>query len=79
MYCPFIYVLCFGFALKEVRELRDQLRDLMFTLEAKDTLASVAGATQQEIQEGQIIVQSPGAEAGSSSTPTNKKGRSRKR
>jgi len=51
----------------------------MFFLEAKDTLASTAGATQQEIQEGQIIVQSPGAEAATRHTPTNKKIRSRKR
>ena len=44
---------------QEIAELRDQLRDLMFYLEAKQTLATTTEATQQEIQAGQIIVQSP--------------------
>ena len=46
---------------QEISELRDQLRDLMFFLEAKQTLASTTEATQQEIQDGQIIVQPPTA------------------
>jgi hypothetical protein len=64
---------------QEIAELRDQLRDVMFFLEAKNTLAATAGATQEEIQQGHIIVQSPAADGSTSSTPTNKKSRSRKR
>ena len=44
---------------QEIAELQDQLRDLMFYLEAKQTLATTTEATQQEIQAGQIIVQPP--------------------
>jgi len=58
-------------------ELRDQLRDLMFFLEAKDTLATASTATQQEIQEGRIIVQPNAAEslpaANKPSKPRSKK------
>ena len=54
----FNYHICLS---QEISELRDQLRDLMFFLEAKQTLASTTEATQQEIQDGQIIVQSPTA------------------
>lgn len=59
---------------KEIGELREQLRDLMFFLEAKQTLATTTEATQQEIQEGQIIVQSPTA-----SGHAGKKGRKKTR
>lgn len=59
---------------QEIRELRDQLRDLMFYLEAQQTLASTTEATQQEIQDGQIIVQSPTA-----SGHTGKKSRKKTR
>jgi BRCA1-associated protein len=62
----------------ELTDLRDQLRDVMFFLEAKDTLAATSGATQQEIQEGQIIVQSsPGEASGGSASA--KKSRTKKR
>ena len=59
-------------------ELQEQLRDVMFYLEAKNTLASADGATQQEIQDGQIIVQPA---AGAEAMPPNghKKTRNRKR
>jgi len=62
---------------QELSELRDQLRDLMFFLEAKDTLATASSATQQEIQEGRIIVQPNDA----SDTPAaaNKKPRTKRR
>lgn len=51
----------------------------MFFLEAKNTLAATSGATQEEIQQGQIIVQSAGADASASNTSSSKKSRSRKR
>jgi hypothetical protein len=51
----------------------------MFFLEAKNTLAATPGATQEEIQQGQIIVQSAGADASTSNPSSSKKSRSRKR
>lgn len=41
---------------KEISELRDQLRDVMFYLEAQDKLANTADVSQEEIQDGQVIV-----------------------
>ena len=40
-----------------MKDLQEQLRDVMFYLEAKQTLSTTSEATQQEIQEGQIVVQ----------------------
>jgi len=63
-------------------ELRDQLRDVMFYLEAKDTLATASSATQQEIQEGRIVVQqagTPSSEAASTPTSASKKPRTKRR
>jgi BRCA1-associated protein len=52
----------------EMAELQDQLRDVMFFLEAKQTLSSNQDVTQAEIQEGQILVQaSPEGAAGGTS------------
>ena len=83
LYCKML-VLCIrcgvnscDFFVQEMSELRDQLRDLMFFLEAKDTLATTSSATQQEIQEGRIIVQSN--EASGTPSSANKKPRTKKR
>ena len=65
--------------MQELSELRDQLRDLMFFLEAKDTLASASSATQQEIQEGRIIVQPSTADASATPAAANKKPRTKRR
>lgn len=45
---------------KEVHDLQEQLRDLMFYLDAKDKITSSSSEIQQEIQEGTVIVGSPG-------------------
>jgi len=67
------------FCVQEMSELRDQLRDLMFFLEAKDTLATASDATQQEIQEGRIIVQPSGSDATGTPAAANKKPRTKRR
>lgn len=60
---------------KEISELRDQLRDVMFFLEAQDKLANSADVTQEEIQDGQVIV---GAAASSASTSARRGRKKRK-
>ncbi|KAK3084604.1 hypothetical protein FSP39_016145 [Pinctada imbricata] len=55
----------------EIQELREQLRDIMFYMEAQQKLASTTEVTQEEIQEGHVIV---GA-TGNSPSARNKKGR----
>ena len=65
--------------MQELSELRDQLRDLMFFLEAKDTLATASSATQQEIQEGRIIVQPNASEASGTPASANKKPHTKRR
>jgi len=51
----------------------------MFFLEAKDTLATASDATQQEIQEGRIIVQPSGSDATGTPAAANKKPRTKRR
>ena len=63
------------FPLQQIEELREQLRDIMFYLEAQNTLASNKDVSQEEIQEGQVIV---GA-AASTTTPLGKKTRKKAR
>lgn len=41
---------------KEVAELQDQLRDIMFHLNAQEQLQQTSSATQQDIQDGTIVV-----------------------
>ncbi|XP_025089769.1 BRCA1-associated protein-like [Pomacea canaliculata] len=41
---------------KEIADLREQLRDVMFFLEAQEKLANTTDVSQEEIQEGQVIV-----------------------
>ncbi|KAK7480039.1 hypothetical protein BaRGS_00028676, partial [Batillaria attramentaria] len=60
---------------KEISELRDQLRDVMFYLEAQDKLANTADVSQEEIQDGQVIV---GAAASSPSSSARRGRKKRK-
>ncbi|OWF44883.1 BRCA1-associated protein-like [Mizuhopecten yessoensis] len=60
---------------KEIQELREQLRDVMFYLEAQQQLASTTAVSQEEIQEGQVVV---GA-TGSAPSPSHKRGRKKDR
>ncbi|XP_054749182.2 BRCA1-associated protein-like [Lytechinus pictus] len=41
---------------EEIKDLKEQLRDLMFFLEAQETLNKTPDKTRQEIQEGQITI-----------------------
>ena len=54
-------------------DLQEQLRDVMFYLEAQQKLANTNVVTQEEIQEGQVII---GATGG---TPGGKKARKKGR
>ena len=47
--------------MQEIKDLQEQLRDVMFYLEAQQKLSSTTEVSQEEIQEGQVIV---GAAAG---------------
>ncbi len=42
---------------KEVQDLKEQVRDLMFFLETQEKLKSVSDETREEIASGQIVVQ----------------------
>ncbi|XP_074593828.1 BRCA1-associated protein [Brevipalpus obovatus] len=56
---------------QEISELKDQVRDLMFFLEAQNKLKDVAGATEDEIKDSHVVV--------GSSPSTSKPRRSRKK
>lgn len=58
---------------QEITELREQLRDVMFYLEAQEKLSKTADVSQEEIQEGQVIV------GASCSSPVNRKGHKKRR
>ena len=64
------------FPLQEVKELQEQLRDIMFYLEAQQKIQGESTQTQQEIQEGQIIVGA--AATGGATGHAAKKGRGKK-
>ncbi|GBM16630.1 BRCA1-associated protein [Araneus ventricosus] len=53
---------------KEITELQEQVRDLMFYFDAKDKLKDVPNVSSQEIQEGQIVI----GEASGTSAETTK-------
>jgi BRCA1-associated protein len=42
--------------LQEIGDLREQLRDVMFFLEAQNTLSKTTDVSQEELQDGQVIV-----------------------
>lgn len=60
---------------QEIQDLQEQMRDLMFYLDAKEKISSSTSEVQQEIQEGTIIVGAPGP----SGTSTQKQRRRRNR
>ncbi|XP_064482341.1 BRCA1-associated protein-like [Ornithodoros turicata] len=47
---------------KEIQDLQEQLRDLMFYLDAKDKISSASSDVRQEIQEGTIVVGASGSQ-----------------
>ncbi|ESO93398.1 hypothetical protein LOTGIDRAFT_206528 [Lottia gigantea] len=59
---------------KEIKDLKEQLRDVMFYLEAQQKLSNTTELSQEEIQDGHVIV---GASA--STSQSGKKGNGRKK
>jgi len=49
-------MLCISVIWKEVQELQEQLRDVMFYVEAQGKLQKAEGISQEEIQDGHVIV-----------------------
>uniref|UniRef100_A0A1E1X5M3 Brca1-associated protein n=1 Tax=Amblyomma aureolatum TaxID=187763 RepID=A0A1E1X5M3_9ACAR len=60
---------------KEIQDLQEQLRDLMFYLDAKEKIGSSSAEMQLQLQEGTIVVGNPGP----SGTPTQKQRRRKNR
>ncbi|KAK6967569.1 BRCA1-associated protein, partial [Biomphalaria glabrata] len=58
---------------REVAELREQLRDIMFYLDAQQKLATSSGLSQEELQGGQVIVGEAGTPLSSQNKKTRKK------
>ena len=75
MYCTILCSILKLFQLQEIQDLREQLRDVMFYLEAQQKLSSTTEVSQSEIQEGQVVV---GATA-STPSPAHRKGRKKDR
>ena len=63
--------------MQEVCELQEQVRDLMFYLNAKDKLQEVSDVSQEEIQGGQIVIGEASASSSDAvpSKPRKKKNR----
>ncbi|XP_060558731.1 BRCA1-associated protein-like [Ruditapes philippinarum] len=59
---------------KEIQELREQLRDVMFYVEAQGKLKNAEGVSQEEIQGSQVVVG-----ASSETSPQNRKTRKKQR
>lgn len=55
---------------KEMKELQEQVRDLMFYLETQKKVEASPEDTRQELQQGHIVV--PSATATQSATPSRK-------
>ena len=60
---------------QEIKELREQLRDVMFYLEAQQKLSSTTEISQEEIQDSKVIV---GA-SGNTPSPNSRRGRKKDR
>uniref|UniRef100_A0A023FHC7 Putative brca1-associated protein n=1 Tax=Amblyomma cajennense TaxID=34607 RepID=A0A023FHC7_AMBCJ len=60
---------------KEIKDLQEQIRDLMFYLDAKEKIGSSSAEMQLQLQEGTIVVGNPGP----SGTPTQKQRRRKNR
>lgn len=65
------------FSLQEIQELREQLRDVMFFMEAQQKLSETSEVSQTELQQSQVIV--GGGASGTSPSPRSKKGRKKDR
>lgn len=65
------------FLLQEIQELREQLRDVMFFMEAQQKLSETSEVSQTELQQSQVIV--GGGASGTSPSPRSKKGRKKDR
>ena len=61
--------------LQEVSELQEQLRDIMFYMEAQQKLAATTEVSQSEIQDSQIVVSPSGGASGGGGRKARKKGR----
>ncbi|XP_022108834.1 BRCA1-associated protein-like isoform X2 [Acanthaster planci] len=59
----------------EIDDLKEQLRDLMFYLDAQQKIGSTSEDTRQEIQDGQIVIGAAAASSSTSSRKGRKKGR----
>lgn len=62
---------------QEIQELREQLRDVMFFMEAQQKLSETSEVSQTELQQSQVIV--GGGASGTSPSPRSKKGRKKDR
>ncbi|KAI8507373.1 hypothetical protein Bbelb_147530 [Branchiostoma belcheri] len=62
---------------KEVNELKEQVRDLMFFLEAKQTISEVPEDQRQEIAEGQIVMGATAAPPGAGRGHRARRGKKR--
>lgn len=65
------------FSLQEIQELREQLRDVMFFMEAQQKLSETSEVSQTELQQSQVIV--GGGASGTSPSTRSKKGRKKDR
>ena len=61
--------------IQEINELREQLRDVMFYLEAQQKLSNTTEVSQEEIHDGKVIL---GA-SGNTPSPTTRRGRKKDR
>lgn len=65
----------------QISEIQEQLRDVMFYLEAQQKINHLPAEARQEIQDGQInipVASSAGSSAGGSGRPPSRKGRSKR-
>ncbi|KAL3856749.1 hypothetical protein ACJMK2_011472 [Sinanodonta woodiana] len=60
---------------QEIQDLKEQLRDVMFFVEAQQKLANTSDVSQEEIQEGQIIVGAASPNPAASGRRSRKKNR----
>lgn len=65
------------FFVQEIQELREQLRDVMFYMEAQQKLSETSEVSQTELQQSHVIV--GGGASGTSPSPRSKKGRKKDR
>lgn len=65
----------------QITEIQEQLRDVMFYLEAQQKINHLPAEARQEIQEGQIniaMAASAGSSAGGTGKPSSRKGRGKR-